>query len=176
MKKFLVLLVVVGSLLFVTSCGVETEEKTQAKEVEITEEQHTRLMKSTPPPTLEFSLERENLKERLVRFNDANKVSYIYLVSYGKIMAHYVIKGKVSSVNSKLTTGEQIVKDPYAYYECRAGKVVESPQLDGSYGMNGDAVFFFTTDNIYVEWNGEYMLCDQPLKLTEKPTLIYEVK
>lgn len=176
MKKLVLLLVIMFMVCFV-SCETEGKsEKTQAKEVKITEEQHTRLMKSTPPPTLEFSLERENLKERLVRFNDANKVSYIYLVSYGKIMAHYVIKGKVSSVNSKLTTGEQIVQDPYAHYEHRGGKVVESPQLDGSYGMNGDAVFFFTTDNIYVEWNGEYMLCDQPLKLTEKPTLVYEVK
>ncbi|MBT7500817.1 hypothetical protein HN643_04070 [Candidatus Falkowbacteria bacterium] len=116
-------------------------------------------------------MERDNLSKRLNRFNDPNKISYIYLVSYGKVMAFHTIKGKVSSVNSKLTTGEQIVDDPFARRRV-GGKVVESPQLDGSYGTNGDAVFFFTTDDVYLEWSGTYMLCDQPLQLATPPAMV----
>jgi len=49
--------------------------------------------------------------------------------------------------------------------------IVDSPQLDGSYGTNGDGIFFFTTEGAYVEWNGEYMVSDFPLKMSTTPAL-----
>lgn len=166
-------IMLVAFVLFCNSCEntYEGQGETQRLEAQITEQQQAVLVKATPPPKLTNSLERENLTKRLVRFNDPNKVSYIYLIDYGKVMGFYTIKGKVSSVNSLLTTGDQIVDDPYASH-MEGGKVVESPQLDGSYGTNGDAIFFFTTDDIYVEWNGAYMLCDQPLRMTTPPALV----
>ena len=54
--------------------------------------------------------------------------------------------------------------------------VVDSPQLDGSYGSNGDGIFFFTTEGAYVEWNGEYMVSDYPLKLSTQPELVRVVE
>ena len=107
--------------------------------------------------------------------NDENKLSYIYLVSYGKVMAFYTVKGKVSSVNSQITNPEQALDDEHGGYD--AGSVVlPSPAEDGSYGTNGDAVFFFTTEGVYVEWAGEYMLADQPLKLTTPPALVRQIQ
>ena len=153
----------------------EGQGDTQRLEAQKTEQNQKRLIVSTPPPQLSKSLERENLKRRLQRFNDADKVSYIYLVgNTGVVMSFMPIKGKVSSVNSKLTTGEQVVDDPYGYRES-GGRVVESPQMDGSYGTNGDAIFFFTTEDVYVEWNGFYMLCDQPLLLSTPPLMVYRM-
>ena len=145
--------------------------ETQKKEAQLTENNQARLIKACPPPALKFSLERQNLKTRLERFNNPEKISYIYLIDYGKVMSFFTIKGKVSSVNSKLTTGEQIVDDPYRV----GGAVVESPQLDGSYGTNGDAIFFFTSEGVYVEWNKGYILCDEPLKLSTPPALVRQV-
>jgi len=159
-----------------TKSKADAADKTQAMEASFTEQQQQTLVKVVSPPKLSFSLERTNLKERLVRFNDPNKVSYIYLINFGKVMGFYPIKGKVSSVNSKLTTGEQVVYDPFCDSYGGAvscGKTVESPQLDGSYGTNGDAIFFFTTENVYVEWKGDYMLVDQPLQMATPPALIY---
>ncbi len=54
--------------------------------------------------------------------------------------------------------------------------VVESPALDGSYGTNGDGVFFFLTDGAYMEWNGKYLLSDRPVRLNKEPIMVYEVK
>jgi len=139
----------------------------QMSEMGMTEENQQRLLLAVPPPKLNDSLERRNLKKRLTRFNDPNKVSYIYLVNYGKVMAFYTIKGKVSSVNSLMTTPDQVIRS----CQCER-QVVASPDLDGSYGSNGDAIFFFTTDDIYVEWAGDYMLVDQPLKLSTPPELV----
>lgn len=145
---------------------------TQNFEAELTEANHYKLLQAVPAPQLETSQERKNLVRRLKTFNNENKISYIYLISYGKVMTFYTVKGKVSSVNSKLTSAEQIVAGYKGYFRESGGKVVESPQLDGSYGTNGDAIFFYTTENIYVEWNGEYLLADAPLSLSTPAALV----
>ena len=144
------------------------------QELATTENQQNIHLKTTPPPRIQQSQERKNLIERLQRFNTDSKVSYIYLVNYGKVMAFYTVKGKVSSVNSLLT--QPIQPEWKRGHQAVAGVTVASPDLDGSYGTNGDAIFFFTTDNTYVEWSGDYMLCDKPLKLSTPPELVIQVK
>lgn len=168
-------------LLFVAAMGMgctssdSYDSTTSGKEAALTEENQDRLLIASPPPKLTKSLERENLIRRLELLNDENKIFYIYLIDHGVVMAEYVCKGKVSSVNSKLTTQEQIVDDPWGYRDSSGGRVVESPDLDGSYGSNGDAIFFFTTDGAYIEWPGVYHLSDFPLKLTTQPILVREL-
>lgn len=175
MRKLVLAVLVAVCVVGAVGCETrpETGETTEAEMV-LTEKNHARLIAAVPAPVLTTSQERKQLVARLERFNTEDKVSYIYLTSYGKVMAFYTIKGKVSSVNSKLTTQQQIVDDPWRYQS--GGKVIESPALDGSYGTNGDAIFFFTTDDIYVEWNGEYMLCDEPLKLSTPPALVRTIQ
>lgn len=177
-------LIVIGIVLLIVAamsagCVEETGkygDTTSGQEAKLTETNQARLLAVSPPPQLDKSLERENLIRRLDLLNDENKIFYIYLVSYGKVMAEYTAKGKVSSVNSKLTTQEQIVRDPFTYSSgARQGMVVESPDLDGSYGTNGDAIFFFTTDGAYVEWNGEFFVSDFPLHMTTPPVLVREI-
>jgi len=171
------LLIVVAALTAGCLDAPRSSEKTSVTEAKLTETNQARLLKASPPPQLDKSLERENLIRRLDLLNDENKIFYIYLVSYGKVMAEYVAKGKVSSVNSKLTTQEQIIDDPFGSYSNGVGgQVVESPDLDGSYGTNGAAVFFFTSDGAYVEWAGEYMISDYPLQLTTPPELVREIE
>lgn len=169
---------------FDTDCQENTDiskwKNTQKKEAVAIEENQRRLLQNQPIPKIENSQERANLIRRLETFNTPDKISYIYLVNYGKVMAFYTVKGKVSSVNSMLTTTEQVVdgEGNQCDYGNTAGTcyVVASPDIDGSYGSNGDAIFFFTTEGAYVEWKGDYMLADQPLKLTTQPELVREIK
>ena len=176
MKKLIVILLTFLMLSSLIGCNDDDETgwgTAQKEEMKITNINQLRLQVATPPPVIEKSLERENLKERLIRFNDENKVSYIYLLSdMGSVITFFPIRGKVSSVNSMLTTTEQIVTGGYS--DNRWGVAISSPDLDGSYGSNGDAIFFFTTEGVYCEWNGKYFLCDRPLKLTTAPILIYD--
>ena len=169
-KKFIIstlVMILVAAMLI--SCS-EVPQSTQKQEQQISESRQKTLLEIQPPPEITYSLERENISERTTRFNDANKVSYIYLLSdFGQIYAFYPVKGKVSSVNSAMTIPQQII----CHYSSGASCVaLDSPQEDGSYGTNGDAIFFFTTENVYVEWNGKYMLVDQPLQLTEQPLMM----
>jgi len=197
-KRWLLLLVPIAAIaLMADSCdgspsdnantSATVQQGTVRYEADVTEKNQETLDKNQPIPTITQSNERANLIERLNRFNDPNKVSYIYLIDYGKVMAFYTIKGKVSSVDSYLTTSTQLVDDNGQPCNASNGDVgngngaengcypVESPDLDGSYGSNGNAIFFFTTSNVYVEWQGDYMLVDQPLQLSTPPELVQTV-
>lgn len=173
MKKFiLAVLVLLCAVSCIEGSGASTAQLEQAR----TEENQARLLKAQPPVTITHSLERENINKRTLLWNDENKVSFIYLVSYGKVMAFYSVKGKVSSVNSQITNPDQVIDGARRTSAHYSYHVVSSPAEDGSYGSNGDAVFFFTTDGTYVEWAGEYMLADKPLRLSTPPQLIREVQ
>lgn len=177
MKSFLIIAAMpIVMLAQANGCNGQKEHapKSIQKELAKTEAQQNVHLKTTPPPTIQTSQERKNLIERLKRFNTDSKVSYIYLVNYGKVMAFYTVKGKVSSVNSLLTQPSQPVWERRRHGDggSIAGVTIPSPDLDGSYGSNGDAIFFFTTDGAYVEWRGDYMLCDKPLKLSTPPTMV----
>lgn len=150
-----------------------------AKEVEnrAIEENQSRLIKDIPAPRLQTSLERKNLAERLERINQQNMSGFIYLLSYGRVVASYPIRGKVTSLNAYLMGAEQAVRDPVGTMEGRQSLLMEQPDFDGAYGKNAEGVFFFTADtNAYVEWAGEYLFSDQPLRLNQEPLMVREVK
>lgn len=178
MKKVFILIPALAVLILAgAGCEVSQTQNTAVQEQALTESNQARLLESQPPPKLDWSLERENIMKRTTLWNNPNKVSYIYLVNYGKVMAFYTIKGKVSSVNSQITNPEQVIDSNSAYRIYNGNAItVPSPSEDGSYGTNGDAIFFFTTDGAYVEWAGDYMLADQPLKLSTQPELVREIK
>lgn len=153
------------------------------KEIGVTEANQKQLVNTQPPFQMENSLERQNLIRRYKYLNDRNNVHHVYMLSHdGKVINYEVAQGKVSSVNSKLTNDKQIVEIPDAEYDDFNGgaegpnwKVVESPQMDGSYGTNGNAIFFFTTDGHYVEWNGLYLVSEEPKDITTEVTFVGKV-
>jgi hypothetical protein len=128
-----------------------------------------KLQTNQPAPTITYSNDRAEIAQRLTTWNDPNKIGYVYLISYGKVMAFYTIKGMVASLNSYLApmTGP-LGTSPQ-------DSVVDLPDLDGTYGSNSEGIFFYTTTGVYVEWKGEYMLCDQPLQLSTPPELLLNI-
>lgn len=188
MKNFKTILMLVTAFILIVTTSSECSDfrdyeklskGTSNTEQQMTERNQSRLLENQPPVQLNWSLERENINRRTKLFNDKNKVSYIYLLSdMGTIIAYFPLKGKVSSVNSQITNTEQLKTmevDDQTGIGC-AMATLPSPSEDGSYGTNGDAVFFFLTDGTYCEWAGKYFLCDKPIKLTQKPVMTYNVK
>lgn len=151
-----------------------TSKQVENKAVEANQ---ARLIKDIPAPQLQTSLERKNLAERLERINQQNMSGFIYLLSYGRVVASYPIRGKVTSLNAYLMGAEQTVRDPNGTMDGRQSLLMEQPDFDGAYGKNADGIFFFTADsNAYVEWAGEYLFSDQPLRLNQEPLMVREVK
>lgn len=155
---------VVAVLLSAGSCSKSSGAQSSGQEQ--TERVFAQQAAAVPYPAdkLTDSLERRNLVERLLRTNQANKIGYVYLVSFsGQPLGYYTIKGKVSSTQSQLTTDELV------YRFCRNGScsdnVVNAPGDDGSYGANEDGVFFFTTEGAFVTTTLQYLYSDQPLPI-----------
>lgn len=174
MQRWLIGAVAVLVQITVVGCGSAPETgKSTLAEMEQTERNHERLVRAVPPPELNTSLERKNLVRRLERLNQEDIISYVYLIDHGKVVAFYPVRGKVSSLNSMLTTPEQVAtihhKGGYHFEK------LPSPDFDGSYGKNADGIFFFTTEDAYVEWQGNYIWSDHPLKVTTPPELVYNV-
>jgi len=144
------------------------------------EQIQSKMVQAVPIPDLQTSSERKNVARRAEIFNNEDKISYIYLVNYGKVMSFFTVKGKVSSLQSYMTPQEKIVK--YDGAECDSWTTsggcytVSAPDIDGTYGENVEGIFFFTTEGAYVEWKGDYMMSDQPLKLATPPELVREIQ
>lgn len=171
MKKFGVLITIL-TLVFIAigCCSCEDNKRPQnstAKDEQaLTEVNQSQLLVNQPPPRITWSLERDNLIKRFKLQNDRAVMFYMYVFIEGIAdpIGYYQVN-KVSSVNSQLTNTEQIVKNTewrdYGY------SVLPSPAEDGSYGTNGDAVFGFTPEEIYIEHNMKYIVSTVPLTFTK---------
>ncbi len=184
--EFLVVIAIVGIIGYVVisstrsahACGWFSDCSGQASQVQQAQDVQKNLTTAVPIPVIHNSLERANVAKRAVIFDSPDKISYIYLVSFGKVMAFYTVKGKVSSLQSYMVPTEHAVYGDGS--PCSWGSsscLVESaPDIDGTYGANVDGIFFFTTEGAYVEWKGDYMMSDQPLQLSTPPELVRSVK
>jgi len=159
MKKIIIVAI---TLLAFSSCDERKENRTAILEQAETEQNQSNLLSVQPPPKITWSLERDNLIKRFKLQNDRTVMFYMYLFIEGIAdpIGYYQVN-KVSSVNSQLTNTEQIIKN--SSYESGNYSVLPSPAEDGSYGTNGDAVFGFTPEEIYIEHNMKYVVSTVPL-------------
>jgi len=187
-KYFVPSLLVLGLCLMGAGCSVVSSSQPEKpkNDIQASNEIQAQVSKNVPVPQITTSSERLNVARRAELFDAEDKISYIYLVNYGRVMAFYTVTGKVSSLQSYMTPTEKLVDaegnncrrnrsglDGVTWEPCYT---VAAPDLDGTFGENVDGIFFFTTEGAYVEWNGDYMMTDQPLKLTTQPELIREIK
>lgn len=184
--EFVIVLAIIGIIASVVltavnhvhACGFLTDCPSDSNDINKAAQVQGKVMAAVPIPQLSTSLERENVAKRAQIFNTPDKISYIYLINYGKVMAFYTVQGKVSSLRSYMVPTEKLVRG--SGNPCNGNEsncyVVGAPDIDGTYGENVSGIFFFTTEGAYVEWKGDYMMSDQPLKLSTQPELIREIK
>jgi len=86
---------------------------------------------------------------------------YVFIEGVADPIGYYQVN-KVSSVNSQLTNTQQVISGQWGsgYHN---EFVVPSPAEDGSYGTNGEGVFGFTPEEIYIETNMHYVTSTVPL-------------
>ena len=168
MKKIFVLLLLVLSMMIAgTGCELEHTQKN----VDDTETVTEKLIINQPTPTdMDYSLERYNLIKRAYWVNGQREkalevicpikkpVGYITLFTKsGEIIGTYEVDGKVTSLNSYLS--------PDSRYYTSPNSTRWLADVDGSYGENQNGIFWFTTDNHYMECTGDYLYSDTNLNL-----------
>lgn len=168
-----------GCLLFQSqSCGDTPENKTAFQEQAATELNQAQLLANQPPPKVTWSLERDNLIKRFKLMNDKSILMYMYIFNLGVAnpIGYYQVN-KVSSVNSQLTNPMQIVVAGRTNGDVvNSNEILPSPAEDGSYGSNGDGVFGFTPDDVYIEHNMHYICATAPLNFASQPTNLGTIK
>lgn len=174
MKKLKMLLLVLGAGVLLMGCE-DTVSGTKADRVNTLNVAST-LQENQPTPTdINYSLERYNLIRRAYWVNGQREkaislpceiqkpLGYITLFTEsGDVVGTFTVDGKVSSLNSYLTPDSE-----YYEYSGSSGTYRNDwlADIDGSYGENDkDGIFFFTTDNKYLEWTGTYLYSDIPFK------------
>jgi hypothetical protein len=147
----------------VVACDNRPRNVTALQEQAKTEANQAGLLATQPPPSLSWSMERDNLIKRFKLMNDRAVTFYMYVFieGVGDPIGYYMVN-KVSSVDSQLTNPEQIVMSCEGNLGCDR-HVLSSPAEDGSYGTNGDGVFGFTPEDAYMEHNMKYITSTIPL-------------
>lgn len=156
--------------LLLISCGRSEPSNLTAKQEQAHTELNQRALNAKQPaPTIDWSLERDNLIKRFKLMNDRSVMFYMYVFIEGdRTPIGYYMVNKVSSVNSQLTNPEQIVEHYYnSVNHSREAFVLPSPAEDGSYGTNGNGVFGFTENGIYLEHNMKYITSLVPLTFNQ---------
>lgn len=133
------------------------------------------------PTDIDYSLERYNLIKRAYWVNGQRQkadsvpcavdrpIGYVVLFSdSGAILGSYTVDGKVSSLNSYLSPDSE-------YYQRDSSRVEWLADVDGSYGVNTDGIFWFTVDGHYMEWTGNYLYSDIPFEVTDPVLVVKEV-
>jgi hypothetical protein len=94
---------------------------------------------------------------------------YVFIEGVAQPIGYYQVN-KVSSVNSQLTNTMQIISGIGYENNLPSGAAIAipSPAEDGSYGENGNAVFGFTPEDVYIETNMKYVVSTIPLTF-ERP-------
>jgi hypothetical protein len=175
--------ITIGALLFILSIFLRADSCDDGRPANTTaldEQAHTELnqrnlMIKQPPPSISWSLERDNLIKRFKLQNDRAVMFYMYVFIEGisQPIGYYQVN-KVSSVNSQLTNTAQLVSQYQRIYNGNGGHdghviegVLPSPAEDGSYGENGNAVFGFIPEDVYIETNMKFIVSTIPLAFKE---------
>jgi len=152
-------------MVLMVSCSFETRtsvgQSTQQKQVEMMETAE----QSVSIPTVSYFQEKKTIAKWTERWDTPNLPTYVYLVSFGKVLGYYVADGKPASTRSYLFPEERF-EHGIDVGESYGSVLVQSPDIDGTYGENNSGIRFFTASGIAVEWAGEgasYLYSDAPI-------------
>jgi hypothetical protein len=134
-------LVVAFFVLSAETCTTTAREQAVAKQASLAEVAIT----STPIPSLSYFPERRTIARWAEAWDKPDIPTYVYLISFGKVIGYYVCNGKPASTQSYLTPEENVVSGPLT---------VSAPDIDGTYGANNPGIRFFTASGVAVEWAG----------------------
>jgi len=133
------------------------------------------LLTKQETPQIDFSLDRYLISERLKRFNDPNKMTYLYVILPDGNWLQVTIIGKLSSTTKRLTP-----KDGYPMLRYGSYIYGEAPDEMGVWGSSDPAKIGMTTLGSLLEIGGflAYLYSETPLvfKNFDKPIIEINVE
>jgi hypothetical protein len=162
MKKLFILLFAFVGTLFMTSCGIDIQPSGREIAEQSQQTMEKTAVNSVEIPVVSYFQERRTIAKWAKRWDKPSIATYVYLISFGKIIGYYVADGKPASTRSYLLPEEK-----YEYHS-EGGVTLGTPDIDGTYGDNNPGIRFFTAEGVAVEWGGDgasYLYSDAPLPI-----------
>lgn len=133
-----------------TGCVEQTEIE---KQEQVKVQNAMALFQQTKVPTITKSLERENIRQRIMVSNDPNTLQWIYPMSAGRVIGRFPVKGKVTSGSKRLTSSQNYVMNE---------GYTEAPDEMGVYGSSSPYIFWFDPAGQIHQWQGDYFVSPVP--------------
>lgn len=143
---------VVSALAITTLAGCEEPTEIEKQEQAKVKNAMT-LFQQTKVPKINKSLERENIRQRILVSNDANTLQWIYPMSAGRVIGRFPVKGKVTSGSKRLTSSQNYVMNQ---------GYTEAPDEMGAYGSSSPYIFWFDPAGQIYQWQGDYFVSPVP--------------
>ena len=155
----------VFSAVMTTGCTMQTiTPSTTQVTAQAQATNETAAMTDTPVPSLSYFVERRTIARWAEYWDKPSVVTYVYCVSFGKVMGYYVCSGRPASTRSYITPETKFEHvDVGEFY---GDVLVEAPDIDGTYGDNNPGIRGFTASGIAFEWAGygaTHMISSAPL-------------
>jgi len=154
-----ILIGVILSVFFV-SCNIPPSARTIAERAQ--ESAALTASVVVPIPQVSYFQEKRTIAKWAERWDTPSVPTYVYLVSFGKILGYYVADGKPASTRSYLMPEDYLADSK----EGEGTATLQAPDIDGTYGDNNPGIRFFTAEGVAVEWAGDgasYLYSDSPL-------------
>jgi hypothetical protein len=104
--------------------------------------------------------EQDNIERRIRLTSQPGLLGYIVLLNEtGQPILYTSIKGKVTSSGKRLTRPYNAGGNP-------------SPSDEGAWGSSDPYIYFWTSDDQYMQWNGNYLYSNSPIRLATEPLVV----
>lgn len=124
----------------------------------------------------EENAEIENIQRRLQLTANPGQIGFVVLFNdAGQPIMYTGVKGKITSSHKRLTATDYISSGASGACQgsCGENNVVRAAASDeGTYGTSDAYVYFWTTDDQYIQWSGRYLYSDKPIRLRVEPLIV----
>jgi hypothetical protein len=124
----------------------------------------------------EENAEIENIKRRLQLTSNPGQIGFVVLFNdAGQPIMYTGVKGKITSSRKRLTATDYVSSGARGECEgsCGENNVVRAAASDeGTYGTSDTYIYFWTTDDQYIQWSGRYLYSDKPIRLRVEPLVV----
>jgi len=171
MKNVLVKLSIVAALgmtLMAGSCDIQPNASTKQSESQ---------KAAAAANSINFAAgnaEIDNIKRRLQLTSDPALMGFIVLFNdMGRPILYTTVKGKVTSGSKRLTAPfQETALTRGGVADASSSNFTDAPSDEGTWGSSNPYIFFWTTSGQYIQWSGNYLYSDKPIRITDSPAVV----
>lgn len=156
---------IIASALLLSACGVSAPTA-QEQRAEIGAQRAQAALGNS-----NSNSEQDNIERRIRLTSRPGLIGFIVLLNQaGQPIMYTTVKGKITSSGKRLTPP---VKDwGKGANNIPLGTLDVAPSDEGTWGSSDPYIYFWTQDDQYMQWKGDYLYSNSPIRLATQPLVV----